>query len=124
MSRLLWIGMGGFVGANLRYLVQGWAAERWGSHFPFGTLLANVSGAFVLAFFLTLVTERVALAPHWRLFLAVGMLGGYTTFSSLAFETLTLTGAGFWLHGVANVVGSLLLGLLAALLGSALARCF
>ena len=120
--KYLLIGLGGFLGANFRYLVQGWAAERWGSSFPYGTLIANATGSFVLGFFITLITQRIIASPNWRLFLAVGVLGGYTTFSSLTVETLTLVQAGRWLPGALNLFGNVLLGLIAAFIGIVLAR--
>ena len=86
LDKYLIIGLGGFLGANLRYLVGGWAAEKWGASFPFGTLLINVSGSFVLGLFLAAVTGRLSIDPHWRLFFAIGFLGAYTTFSSYTYE--------------------------------------
>ena len=122
MQKYLLIGIGGFVGANLRYFVQGWAAQRWGGDFPYGTLIANVTGSLILAFFITLATERLAISPAWRLFLAIGLLGGYTTFSSFAVETLNLAGTGSWLWSALNLCGNVLLGLAGAFLGMLLAR--
>lgn len=95
--KYLWIGLGGFLGANARFLVQQWAAARWGADFPYGTMIANVSGSFIIALFLTLITERFLVSPEFRLFVAVGFLGGFTTFSSFSFETFTLLrGSGWW----------------------------
>jgi CrcB protein len=116
------IGIGGFAGANLRYLVQGWAAERWGSSFPLGTLIANVTGSFILAFFITLATQRFAIAPEWRLLFAVGFVGGYTTFSSFAVETLALAQTSSWLWSAINITANMVLGLGSAFLGVILAR--
>ncbi len=90
MTKYLIIGLGAFLGANCRYVVGGWAAERFGSTFPYGTLIINVSGSFVIGFFLTLVGERFVPMPNLRLFIAVGFLGAYTTFSTFAFESLAL----------------------------------
>jgi CrcB protein len=122
MQRYLLIGIGAFLGANLRYIVQTWAASRWGSSFPYGTLIANVSGSFLLAFFITLATQRAAISPAWRLFFAIGFVGGYTTFSSFAVETLSLAQDGNWLWGSLNVAANLVLGLISALAGVILAR--
>jgi fluoride exporter len=120
--KYIWIGLGGFLGANCRYLVQGWAADRWGSTFPYGTLLANLTGSFILAFFMTLATERITLTPEWRLFFAIGVLGGYTTFSSFSLETATLLDTSQWLWGGLNILGNVVLGLVSAFAGIALAR--
>lgn len=122
MDRFFLIGMGGFVGANLRYLVQRGAAALWGASFPYGTLIANVTGSFILGLFLTIVTERLNVSPNWRYLIATGVLGGYTTFSSFTYETLNLAETGRYGHAVLYALGNVLLGLAAALLGIALAR--
>ena len=83
MLQYLWIGLGGFLGANARYLLQQWTAQQWGPEFPYGTLLANVSGSFVIAFFLTLVTGRLTVTPEVRLFITVGFLGDFGFFLTL-----------------------------------------
>ncbi len=75
----------------------GWAPHRRGSGFPYGTLIANVSGSFILAFFITLATQRFSVAPEWRLLIAIGFVGGYTTFSSFSVESIGLAQAGSWL---------------------------
>jgi fluoride exporter len=111
------VSAGGYLGANARYLVGLWAAEHFGTAFPYGTLLINVSGSFVLGFYLTLVTERFSSRPTTRLFLATGFLGAYTTFSTLSYEAVQLVVEGMALVGVAYVGASLLLGIAAAVAG-------
>jgi CrcB protein len=64
--------------------------KRYGTRFPYGTLVINVTGSFILGFFLTLITERIVVHPYWRLFFAIGFLGAYTTFSTFTFESLAL----------------------------------
>jgi CrcB protein len=118
----LWIGLGGFLGANARYLIQQWAAQWWGADFPYGTMLANVSGSFIIAFFLTLATGRLAVSPELRLFVAVGFLGGFTTFSSFSMETFRLVEQSGWAAAGLNFVGNTVLGLTGVLLGVFLAR--
>ncbi len=120
--RYLLVGLGGFLGANARYVVGGWVAERYGSAFPYGTLVINVTGSFIIGFFLTLVTERFVVHPNWRLFFAIGFLGAYTTFSTFTFESIALLQDQAWVAGLANLGGSLLLGLIAVGAGIALAR--
>jgi CrcB protein len=120
----LLIGIGGFLGANARYLVAGWIAARYGASFPYGTMVINVSGSFVLGLFLVLITDRFIIHPYWRLFFAIGFLGGYTTFSTFSFESFELlVERSFWL-AAANVTGSVLLGQMAVLAGIMLARLF
>ena len=122
MATYLWVGLGGFLGANARYLVQIWAADRWGAHFPFGTMIANVTGAFLLALFATITLNKFQISPEIRLFVATGFLGGYTTFSSFGHETWQLlNGPGWWL-AVLNLLGNLLLGGIGILLGVVSAR--
>jgi len=118
----LWIGLGGFVGANARYLVQQWAANRWGAGFPYGTMLANVSGSFIIAFFLTLATGRLPVSPELRLFVAVGFLGGFTTFSSFSLETFQLLEQSGWQAALLNFLGNTVMGLAGVILGILLAN--
>ncbi|MCL6649594.1 MAG: fluoride efflux transporter CrcB [Chloroflexi bacterium] len=120
--RYLLVGLGGFLGANARYLIGGWVAERFGTTFPYSTLVINVTGSLLLGFFLTLTTERFVADPGWRLFFAIGFLGAYTTFSTFSFESVVLLQERAWWLALANVFGSTLLGLAAVLLGIALAR--
>lgn len=89
--------------------------------FPFGTFVINISGSFLIGLLMTLLTERLQPHPNWRLLLVVGFLGGYTTFSSFEWETLSLVkDGGRWL-GLLNVLGSVLLGYAAVWLGSLIA---
>lgn len=122
MEKYWLIGLGGFLGANARYLVSGWAAERWGASFPFGTLLVNVTGSLALGFFLTLANERALIDPRWRLFLAIGFVGAYTTFSTYAFESFAFLGEGQGWLALLNLFSNNLISLVGVLLGSALAR--
>lgn len=122
MLQYLWIGLGGFIGANARFLVQQWAANQWGTDFPYGTLLANVVGSFVIAFFLTLATGRFSIPPAARLFVAVGFLGGFTTFSSFAYETFQLAVQTDGWTAALNFFSNNILGLAGVLLGVLLAQ--
>ena len=116
------ISIGAVLGANARFLIGGWVAERYGSPFPWATLLVNVSGSFLLGFILTLVSER-SIGPWWvRPGLAIGFLGSYTTFSTFSYETLRLVESGSLLAAGANVAGSVTAALLGVFLGAALAR--
>lgn len=117
MIDFLLISAGAVFGANARYWLGTWAAQKWGSIFPFGTLLINVTGSFLLGLFMTLATERFLLDPRWRLLVAVGFLGAYTTFSTFTYESFNLIFKGQWLPGLINLLGSSLLGLAAVGLG-------
>ena len=116
------IAVGAMLGANLRFVVGNWAADRWGADFPYGTFLINVSGAFAIGLLLSFIGERVGVSPLWRLFFATGFLGGYTTFSSYTWEALTLAQDGEWLGAAAYILGSNVLGLIGVWLGATLAR--
>jgi CrcB protein len=118
----LWIALGAIVGASARYFVSGYIARVFPSSFPYGTLIINVTGSLFLGFFLVWTSERVLLDPRWRLLLAIGFCGSYTTFSSYAFETFALGEQGQWVLMGLNVIGSNLLCLLFVLAGAALAR--
>ena len=116
------ISVGAVLGANARYLVGGWVVDRLGASFPYGTLLINVSGSFLIGVVLTLVTER-ALAPAWvRPTFAIGFLGSYTTFSTFSYETLALVGAGSLAAAAANVAASVGGTLIGVYLGTVVAR--
>jgi CrcB protein len=116
------VAVGAMLGANLRFLVGNWAADQFGAEFPYGTLLVNVSGAFAIGIVLEFIGERVGISPVWRLFFATGFLGGYTTFSSYTWETLSLIQDGEWLPAAVYVFGSNLVGLVGVWLGSLVAR--
>jgi len=116
------ISLGAIVGANLRYWMSRYAVRVLGPVFPYGTLGINVLGSFVLGFFLVWTTERVMVDPRWLLLIAVGFCGGYTTFSSYAYETMVFFEQGQWTLMAANFVANNLLACLAVLAGMALAR--
>jgi CrcB protein len=120
----LMVGAGALLGANARYGLSNLAADRWGADFPYGTFIINVSGSFVIGIALTIIGTRVGISPMWRLLIVVGFLGGYTTFSSYAWEALTLGTAGAWTRFTVYTLGSNLLGLFAVWLGSRLTQLF
>ena len=122
LQTILWISIGAIVGANLRYFVAQQVAKITSPGFPYGTMLINFTGSFALGFFLIWTTERVLADPRWRLLIAVGFCGGYTTFSSYAYESFALMEKGQWVPAILNVAGSNLLCLFAVLLGAMLAR--
>ncbi len=117
MDKFLLISAGAVLGANARYWLGNWVAQKWGAAFPYGTLLINITGSFLLGFFMTLALDRFLIDPRWRLLIAVGFLGAYTTFSTYTFESFNLISKGEWVAGLLNLLGSSLLGLLAVGLG-------
>ena len=117
MEKFLLISAGAILGANARYWIGDWAAQKMGANFPYGTFIINISGSLLIGFFLTLATERLLIDPRWRLLIAVGFLGAYTTFSTFAFESFNLLAKGQWLAGLGNLFGSTVLGVAAVALG-------
>ena len=122
MPMVLWIGLGGFLGANARYWLGLWLANRWGTAFPLGTLVANALGSFVLGFLLTLAAGRVSVPSGVRLFLSIGFLGGFTTFSTFSYETISMLEQDNWAPALLNLVTNTVLGLSGAFLGIVAAR--
>ena len=122
MLDFLVISLGAIVGANLRYWMSRGAARLLGPVFPYGTLSINVLGSFVVGFFLIWTSERVLVDPRWRLLVVVGFCGGYTTFSSYAYETMAFFEQGQWGLMFTNFFANNLLAFGAALVGMALAR--
>jgi fluoride exporter len=122
LQTILLISLGAVVGANLRYFVGQYIAKLIPSTLPYGTLIINVTGSFILAVFLVWTTERVIADPRWRLIIAVGFCGGYTTFSSYAYETFALCAQGQWLACALNILANNVLCLLGTVLGAMLAR--
>ena len=118
MMRLIYVGLGGFIGAILRYLVSGWAQDISNSiFFPFGTLTVNVLGCFFLGFLTQLFENHVIASPEIRLLLLVGLLGSFTTFSTFNNETLNLIQEQKLFLAMTNISVQLILGLSAGFLG-------
>ena len=122
MIRYLLVAIGGGAGALARYIAASAIMTRFGGKFPLGTLVINVTGSFLIGFLMTMLTERFELDPRWRLLLVVGFLGGYTTFSSLEWETYTAVRDGGLWTGMLNVVSSIMIGYVAVWLGAVLAK--
>ena len=119
---LLLISAGSILGANLRYAVNRLALAHLSASVPYGTLIVNVTGSFLLGFFLAWTSERVLADPRWRMFFAVGFCGAYTTYSSYSFETFTLLEQGHYGLASVNFAANNLLCLAAVVAGAALAR--
>jgi CrcB protein len=115
------ISIGGVLGANARYLLANWAAQRIGAGFPYGTFIINVSGAIVLGIFMAFMQDRVV-HTNYRLFFATGFCGAYTTFSTLTYESLRLFQDGSFLLGLTNLFGSIVIGMLGVYLGFVFGR--
>jgi CrcB protein len=122
MRAALWVAAGGVLGALGRFWLAG-AVHRWlGAGFPFGTFAVNALGCLAIGAVLYLTEERPALGPEARLFVAIGVLGSFTTFSTFGLETFAMLRERDLVPAVLNVFGSVAVGLLAVWLGHALAR--
>lgn len=122
MNEILVISIGAILGANARWIISRYAARFISPVFPYGTLFINVSGSFIVGFFMIWATERVLIDPRWRLLVVVGFCGAFTTFSSFAFETMAYFEQGQYFLMFMNFVSNNLLCLGAALAGMAFAR--
>jgi CrcB protein len=115
----LLIALGGALGSVARFAASGYVAQHFGETFPWGTLLVNVSGSFIIGFFNTLTSPdgRAMVGPAGRHFFMTGVLGGFTTFSSFSLNTLNLARDGELARAAGNAAGSLVLCLIAVWLG-------
>jgi fluoride exporter len=122
--RIFLIAMFGAIGTLARYGLQGLVQIKMGSTFPYGTLLINLTGCFFLGLIGQITLNRVIMPAEWRVAIAVGFFGGYTTFSSFGWETAKMLEAGEWLRGSTYVITSVVLGLLLSVAGIRLANRF
>jgi CrcB protein len=119
---LAWIAVGGAAGAVSRYLLQGWVDTLAGGRFPWGTFVINISGSFALGVLFALAIDRALLSPEVRIPLMVGFISAYTTFSTLMLESWRLVEAGDLVLALGNLVGSVVVGMVAVVAGLALGR--
>jgi fluoride exporter len=122
--RILLIALFGAVGTLARYGLQGLVQVRTGGSFPYGTLLVNLTGCFFLGLIAQFTLNRMVISPDWRIAIAVGFFGGYTTFSSFGWETAKMMEDGEWLRASAYVGASVVAGLLLSVAGIRLANRF
>jgi CrcB protein len=124
VSRLLLVCLGGALGSGLRYLVSGLAARWLGADFPYGTLLVNLGGSFAIGLVQEVGLTALLIPDHVRLFLAAGVLGGLTTYSTFSYETFRLVEGGAWPQAWIYVLGTTGLSLVLCFLGIAVGRAF
>lgn len=122
MERFLWICLGSAVGGGARYLVSGWALKAFGPAFPYGTLAVNLLGSFLLAGLMYAGVEKAVVSPTVRLALTVGVMGGFTTYSTFSYETMKQLQDGAWAMAITNVLVTVVGCLLACVLGWAGAK--
>jgi fluoride exporter len=123
MRLLLAIGAGSFIGGVSRYLLSQFVQVRFYSAFPYGTLFVNILGCLLIGIVFGL-SERGNMSPDWRLFLATGILGGFTTFSAFSNETVSMLRDGQFLPASIYVAASIVLGLLATIIGIFIIKLF
>jgi CrcB protein len=121
MQAFLLVSLGGVLGANARYWISTWAAGRFGIEFPYGTLLVNVAGSFLLGLVSGLLDARFIDDPNARLAIATGFLGAETTFSTFAYETVALLRFSDFRDAIRNIMANVVLGIAAAAAGLAIA---
>jgi fluoride exporter len=117
LDKYLVVLAGAGLGGLARYVAGTWIMSKYGGRFPLGTFVINVTGAFLIGVLMTLLTERLQPHPNWRLFLVVGILGGYTTFSSFEYEAFQAVRGGERWMGLVYMVGSVLIGYVGVWLG-------
>ncbi|THU40412.1 fluoride efflux transporter CrcB [Niastella caeni] len=116
-KNILLIGLGGGVGSIARFLCQKYIYEWYPHPFPFGTMIVNVAGCFLIGLFCALADKGNLLTPEWRLLLTTGFCGGFTTFSTFAYENLNLLKSGQVMYFILYTAASVILGLLATWFG-------
>lgn len=117
MSRILLIGLGGFIGGIARFLAASYFTRIFPSAFPYGTFIVNISGCLAIGILYGLSERFSWITPEWRLFLTTGICGGYTTYSSFTYENVNLIQQGNYLVFALYSIASFALGLLAVFLG-------
>ncbi|HSH20003.1 MAG TPA: fluoride efflux transporter CrcB [Draconibacterium sp.] len=122
LKNLLIVGTGGFIGSALRYLVQYFVEKGAESTFPWGTLIANIVGSFIIGVVFALAEKGNLMSSEWRIFLTVGICGGFTTFSAFAYNNLIMLRENSFMQLFLNVGGSLFFGIFAVYLGIVLVR--
>ena len=116
------IGAAGFLGAIARFLIGRGVTQIFPTRFPLATLIINISGSFILGWFVSYTAQRYGVSETMRLAIGAGFVGAYTTFSTYMYESNALIEDGLWNQAMINLIGSLVLGLLAVRLGIMLGR--
>lgn len=120
--KIIAIAVAGMCGALARYFLSGWISSISGSNFPYGTLVVNIIGSFLISFITILLVEKLAVDPIWRVSITIGFLGSFTTFATFEYETLRLLQNGLTWLALGNILGSVTLGLGAVSLGFLVAK--
>jgi fluoride exporter len=122
MQNVLCVGLGGFIGASLRYIISINSTKLFGAQFPYGTLIVNVVGGLFIGLIMELCITTNAISPSLKLFLITGIIGGLTTFSTFSYETVTLFIEGNYTAGMLNTVLNLFLSIAGVIIGKFIAQ--
>ncbi len=122
MQSMIYVGIGGFIGACLRYAVSLYSSKMLGTQFPYGTLIVNITGGILIGLIMELSFNTDLIPPNMRLFLTTGIMGGLTTFSTFSYETINLLSDGEYLIGVLNICLNVFLSLFGVIAGRSIAH--
>ncbi|MCE5222488.1 MAG: fluoride efflux transporter CrcB [Clostridium sp.] len=122
MQKIIYVGIGGFIGASIRYLISMQSSKLLNSGIPLGTLIVNVLGGFLIGVIMELSASTDFISPNLKLFLTTGIMGGLTTFSTFSYETISLITDGRYLLGVSNIFLNLFLSLGGVILATSLCK--
>jgi len=122
MQKLFFVGIGGFIGACLRYIVTINSAKVFGPHFPYGTLIVNVTGGIIIGIIMEVSVTSHLISENMKLFLATGIMGGLTTFSTFSYETVSFFNCGSYMLAMINVVLNLFLSFSGVVFGKYIAQ--
>ena len=122
MKQIIYVGIGGCIGASIRYIITKQSASLFNYSIPFGTLIVNVVGGFLIGMIMELSSSTDFISPNLKLFLTTGIMGGLTTFSTFSYETISLISDGRYLLGTSNVFLNVFLSLGGVVLGTSLCK--
>lgn len=124
MLKYVMVGIGGFIGAIARFVLGSYIGNRFGTRFPYGTFVINITGTFLLGIVMTVLVQKTDESPNWHYLVPIGFIGAYTTFSTFEYETLRTVQDGQMLMGFANVALSVIAGFGAVWAGVVVGRTF
>jgi CrcB protein len=122
MQNIIWVGLGGFIGASLRYIISLNSSKLFSSQLPYGTLLVNILGGLFIGFIMELSLTTDLISPSLKLFLITGIIGGLTTFSTFSYETVTLFIEGKYIFGMLNTALNLFLSIIGVVIGKLISQ--
>jgi CrcB protein len=122
LQKIIYVGIGGGIGAVIRYLISIQSSKSFNTNLPLGTLIVNVLGGFLIGAIMELSASTDLISPNLKLFLTTGIMGGLTTFSTFSYETITLINNGRYLMGFTNILLNLFLSLGGVVLSTLLCK--